>query len=150
VQDLHAWNIVDIDGVYCQIDTTWGDPVGVAVPEKNFNYFGLTDLQMYRDHFPDEMNYPLCVNDRFDYFKYEGKYLEAYDRELLKQMILESDRTGEEMVFKMANAQVFNDVKYRLVTQKEMFDLFRETNGFNGTYYHNYNDITLTAKITWR
>lgn len=54
----HAWVNAKIDGHWCQIDPTWGDPLtgnpaidGNAISTKeNHYYFGLTDALMLVDH----------------------------------------------------------------------------------------------------
>ena len=49
----HAWNAAKIEGVWCQIDTTWDDPGEDTVPVSGrecYEYFGLTDELMMLDH----------------------------------------------------------------------------------------------------
>lgn len=53
----HAWNLVKIDGNWCQVDCTWDDP-GEGGHE-NHDYFGITDTMMARNH-SWTGNYPIC------------------------------------------------------------------------------------------
>ena len=49
----HAWNVVQMNGKWYQIDTTWDDPSGeeVAVSgQERYVYFAVTDEIMGRDH----------------------------------------------------------------------------------------------------
>ncbi|MDD3224308.1 MAG: transglutaminase domain-containing protein [Clostridium sp.] len=58
----HAWNIVDIDGNYTQVDATFDDPVttdGHSV--LSHKYFDISDSQMQKDHKWDSSKYPKCV-----------------------------------------------------------------------------------------
>ncbi len=54
---LHAWNQVQVDGEWYNIDVTWDDPgaVGKSLDDQmgnNYNYFLLCDEHMYADHTP--------------------------------------------------------------------------------------------------
>ncbi len=60
----HAWNLVRIDGVWYQVDTTWDDPVGAVVT--NYDYFLTTDARMGRNHFADYYSHQYaCTDDRY-------------------------------------------------------------------------------------
>ena len=47
---LHAWNEVDLNGKWYQLDTTWDDPVPNVPGQVEYNYFNLTTAQMEQDH----------------------------------------------------------------------------------------------------
>lgn len=66
----HAWNLVNLDDKWFQIDVTWDDPI----PDKggvSYNYFLLTDSQMSKDHNWDSNNYPLANSTKYRYFAYQ-------------------------------------------------------------------------------
>ncbi len=50
----HGWNQVKVDGKWYNIDTTWDDPIsyvnGVRVDVLRYDYFLISDSQMYKDH----------------------------------------------------------------------------------------------------
>ena len=50
----HAWNQVKVDGKWYNIDLTWDDPIyyynGVLTPILVYDYFLISDEQMYLDH----------------------------------------------------------------------------------------------------
>ena len=46
----HAWNLVQLDGVWYHIDATWNDPVPDASGKVRYDYYLLTDEAMKRDH----------------------------------------------------------------------------------------------------
>lgn len=56
----HAWNIVQIDGKYYQLDTTWDDPVPDRAGYARYEYFNINDSQMAKDHRWDNSQYPAC------------------------------------------------------------------------------------------
>lgn len=46
----HAWNRVEVDGVWHQIDVTWDDPVPDQKGKVRYKYFLLSDEEMNRTH----------------------------------------------------------------------------------------------------
>ncbi|MFD1884169.1 transglutaminase domain-containing protein [Paenibacillus wenxiniae] len=48
--ELHAWNLVNLDGTWYHLDTTWDDPVPDQGDEVDTTYYLLTDAQMKKDH----------------------------------------------------------------------------------------------------
>lgn len=76
VDDIsHAWNVVKIDGQWYQIDCTYDDPVGennVAGNRDNlrYDYFLITNAQMYLDHIPDsESDVYTCISEEYMYME---------------------------------------------------------------------------------
>lgn len=58
----HAWNIVEIDGIWYHVDVTWDDPI----PEKYQNgisheYFNVSDEFISTNHQWNEDDYPECL-----------------------------------------------------------------------------------------
>lgn len=47
---LHAWNLVNIDSKWYHLDTTWDDPSPDNTGRVRYNYYLLTDEQMRQDH----------------------------------------------------------------------------------------------------
>ena len=47
---LHAWNIVKLDGKWYHMDTTWDDPTPDRKGKVSHNYYLLSDDEMARDH----------------------------------------------------------------------------------------------------
>ncbi|GAB6992403.1 transglutaminase domain-containing protein [Paenibacillus pini] len=50
VSQLHAWNLVLLDGEWYHLDTTWDDPAPDRPGEIGIGYYMRTDEQMRRDH----------------------------------------------------------------------------------------------------
>lgn len=61
----HAWNIVNIDGKYYQIDVTWMDTEG---GNYKFEYFNITDDDMSQNHKYDKTNINQSINNDFKFF----------------------------------------------------------------------------------
>ena len=47
---LHAWNLVLLDGKWYHLDTTWDDPTPDQPGKVSYNYYLLTDEEMGEDH----------------------------------------------------------------------------------------------------
>lgn len=134
----HAWNIIQLDGEWYQIDTTWGDPVGQNIGDsyqgKNFRYFCLTDDEMYLDHTPDSTySYPRCTATACNYFIHEGRYTDRYDEKWLISLLRREQ--GNPVVFRAASRQVFEEYKSLIISQK-LFSLLEPVFGHvNGCSY---------------
>ncbi|MBU5439671.1 hypothetical protein KQI42_16775 [Tissierella sp. MSJ-40] len=67
----HAWNIVEIEGEHYHVDPTWDDPItddGSNI--LSYDYFNLSDDQISKTHSWNREKYPVCNNDKFNYFVY--------------------------------------------------------------------------------
>lgn len=61
----HAWNIVQIDGDWYHVDTTWDDPTPDREGYVRYNYFLLSDSAMGRDHSNWDAEH-LCTSTKYD------------------------------------------------------------------------------------
>lgn len=52
----HAWTLVQLDGAWYHVDTTWDDPIPDG--RERHTYFCLTDEQIAEDHVWNTSNYP--------------------------------------------------------------------------------------------
>ena len=58
----HAWNIVALDGGFYNVDLAWNDPIDNPKGNYHYEYFNLTDDQIFYDHQRRELsrNLPAC------------------------------------------------------------------------------------------
>lgn len=62
--ELHAWNIIELDGEYYQIDVTWDDPIGNELILRH-DYFCVTDNKIYESrHADDFTSAPRCNSEK--------------------------------------------------------------------------------------
>ncbi|WP_433944116.1 transglutaminase domain-containing protein [Paenibacillus sp. SN-8-1] len=47
---LHAWNLLKLQGKWYHMDTTWDDPTPDSAGQVHYNYYLRTDKQMKQDH----------------------------------------------------------------------------------------------------
>ncbi|WP_285107285.1 transglutaminase domain-containing protein [Paenibacillus sp. UMB4589-SE434] len=55
---LHAWNVVQVEGLWYHLDTTWDDPVPDQKDGIRYTYFLLSDEEMRIDHSWDLLKAP--------------------------------------------------------------------------------------------
>ncbi len=83
--DLHAWNIVRIDGKYYNVDLTWDDQ-----KSNTFHaYFNLTDERIKEDHIFDTTVYkmPECISTDANYFAVYGGIFNEFSADDLGTLI---------------------------------------------------------------
>lgn len=129
-QDTHAWNIVNCQGAYYHLDTTWGDPVyqmaeGEEAPWEyiNYDYLCCNDEEIYRTHRADP-DYPLpeCTDMEWNYYVVNGMYYEGYDRETALNVLNEN-------VYAKNNPTVFkysDQTSYQQAKEEILGDLVHE------------------------
>lgn len=115
--EAHAWNIVQCDGAYYNVDATWGDPVflqedGSLPFEKDYvtyDYLCCPDGELFRTHTPDQtIPYPACTSLEYEYYRMNGMYYEAADREQMAQVMQQSIEEGSsQVIFKFSDDAVY-------------------------------------------
>lgn len=56
--ELHAWNLVKLDGKWYHLDTTWNDPIPDRGNVIGYDYFLIPDERMKKDHKWNEADFP--------------------------------------------------------------------------------------------
>lgn len=82
----HAWNIVQINGEYYQLDTTWDDSLDKAEGCVRYNYFNASDKELSKDHKWDVNYYPKCI-DSLGRYGVSGKKVITFKDYNLEQLV---------------------------------------------------------------
>ena len=155
----HAWNLVNIDGSYYYVDTTWGDAsyqldegsteIPRTMPEINYDYLNVTTAEICRTHNLDRaLQMPECTDIAANYYVMEGALFADYDREQMQtlfQRTLEQGRS--DVTVKCTTRACYDEVYNTLVEQKGIFD-YIPGNGLSVAYTQNDIQLSLTFWVT--
>lgn len=67
-ETLHEWNIVKIDGKYCQVDATGDIQVYRDNQKLLYMYFNLTDEEFFYDHYWNTAETPSCSTSSYSFY----------------------------------------------------------------------------------
>lgn len=112
----HAWNMVQCNGKWYQVDATFGDPVfqnTQDIPEDNISYAYLccTDAQFNGSHRPDEdITFPVCNSIDLNYYVQNGWFIFSYDHEALKDLVAKAVTDGKDgFTLQCANSATYKE-----------------------------------------
>lgn len=102
----HAWNTVEIDGDWYQIDVTWDDPVTTnGENKKTYAYFNLTNEEMKIDHIWDVNAYAIALGTQYNYYNLNNQTV--YGIEGLKGALKQGFSNKEQsMTFKVLGESI--------------------------------------------
>lgn len=156
--ESHAWNIVNCDGLYYCVDTTWGDPTylegrGVNIDTTAYEYLCCTSEMLSRTHMPDPL-FPLpeCMDPSLEYYRMAGRYLESADQEqILDIMEADIDRDADRTDIQFRDPDVFNQVISELdslLGQAIEYEVSTKGSGA-GSVRYQYNESTCLLTVIW-
>lgn len=128
----HAWNLVQIDGKYYYVDTTWGDASyrtighsypGEQIPTINYDYLCVSTEQMNLTHEIDNVvELPECSSMEDNYYVREGLYFTEWDKEQIERVFQEEYEKGSAYVtLKCRSYDVYRQMYEALITNQEIF-----------------------------
>lgn len=145
----HAWNIVELNNKWYLCDLTWDDP---ASEEDNgvpilYNYFMISDEQMYSDHFLVEgYTYPECRDDSLSYINMPGFYMKEYDEDKIDELLIKWIKQGyKDFYFKFTDYEKGIDAHNYLLENGNFPTIFEKTSSnFDITYG---GDLNINSKV---
>ena len=149
----HAWSLVNLDNEWYQVDVTWGDPTALdGHDELSYDYLLLNDAEMLKNHKYDNPGfYPPCNATKYNYYRYEGLYLETYDYDKLLSILNTCRRNGTKFIFKCSNLVVFKETEYNLFKKDVAWKLFDDAGIGNVyttiEYYTDPDALTISINI---
>jgi len=126
--------MLNIDGNYYYIDTTWGDASYVMsgadasyegkVPQINYEYLCVPDSQLFRTHTVGKIiPLPSCTSMEANYYVREGFFLTEWREEKVEKIFQEEYEKGSAYVtLKCANDEVYRQMQDALIERQEVFN----------------------------
>ncbi len=152
----HAWNIVEIDGAYYHMDTTWGDPsyytkeagAGEITPDIDYSYLCVTTAEISKNHSVDQtFVLPECTSLSANYFVREGLYVNGFEEEKIREIFRQAQENGKNSVaIKAAGQKAYDDLYHNLIDEQKIFDYFgsyRENGEYSIAYSGNEEMCTI-------
>lgn len=82
-QGYHAWNIIQIDGAWYHVDTTWDDPIPDRKGYVRYNYFLKSDRALSEDHSNWSATHA-CTSTKYDNITIPSPNKSSRRRRMLK------------------------------------------------------------------
>ena len=135
----HVWNIVKCNGMYYNVDVTWGDAAitlmntdgsmssGIDV---NYEFFLVDDASLIGTHDPEPVvRMPRCNTMEDNYYNHEGVYFTSVDPDQLYRAFEKAYSSGDGHVFlKAASDDVYDALKKHLFDDQNIFDYLGRKN----------------------
>ena len=157
----HAWNIVQCDGEYYQVDTTFGDPNFMdydaeqmeTLPGEfmhDYYYLCCNDEMMYRDRTVDaEFPVPVCSSSTYNYYEMNNAYFESYSSDVVADLtdsIINGDRYwfcrfSNQEAYRQMFSEIQNGLYSRLVIENSSGAISSIRT------YFSYRDETCVIKL---
>ena len=160
---LHAWNLVELDDKYYWIDATWGDSFdseGNTV--LNYHYFMVPDKILFRTHHSlngkvpvgtlnevDVFKFPKCTDNSISYYVQNGAYFETYDYDTIKKYILKKlkEDTYQYIEFQIGDIKSYKQALQLLFTQEsnQIYSILKDY--FGSDYKLDYYQVDAVGVI---
>lgn len=134
--ESHAWNLAYVDGVWCYIDTTWGDAFintedgGIEqTNDVNYDYLCVDDEILGQTHqIKTTLMLPVCDSLQNYYYVREGTYFTSYDEARIEQLFSEGYEQGKEkLTLKCASGEIYQEMLKHLIEQQKVFELLHSS-----------------------
>ncbi|MGN0354959.1 MAG: transglutaminase domain-containing protein [Muricoprocola sp.] len=111
----HTWNIVKIGGTYYHLDATFDNTLskGYEPFEIRYDYFNLSDKQIFRDHEPLIAPAPNCGDG--DHFYYKEEKLSFTKTEEVYKRCLQAAKKGKLLIFQWRGGYLTREVMGELL-----------------------------------
>lgn len=149
--EKHAWNIVEIDGEYYGVDSTWGDPIGMDDPLYiSYDYLCRDDDFMNQEHKSESpVPMPACTDDSMNYYQMNDMWYESYDSEQIQPKVQSEMEKGTPMTFAFSNKEAYKEMMSDLESNA-FSEIIRNAKGVDTVgYSYSYNEKTCVISVIW-
>lgn len=110
--DLHAWNIIKINGRYYHLDVTF-DLTIQAFNTVRYDYFNLSDREINFDHVIFSTHIPQCPSS-YNYYGMRGLFIQTQSiyRKFLQQSVKQKQK---DIIFKLPHSDDVNATKNKIM-----------------------------------
>lgn len=108
----HAWNVIRIGGVYYHLDVTFDNTLSKEDAVR-YDYFNLSDKQIYRDHEPVIWKVPVCTDA--DHFYYREKKVSWTTLDEVRNRTKQAVKKGKILLFHWRGGYLTKDVLSELL-----------------------------------
>lgn len=135
----HAWNLVELDGEYYHMDTTWGNSTYLGSDSReekfvNYSFLCMTDKEISNTH-EIQMLFPMpeCNSIVHSYYVQEGLYFMSWDPDAIGDVFTQAWKSGQPSVaVKCGNSEIYRQLKEYFVNQQRIADY---CDGIASIYY---------------
>lgn len=135
----HVWNIVRCNGMYYNVDVTWGDAAiklmntdGSVSHDIDINYelFLVDDASLFTTHEAEPVvRMPRCNSMEDNYYQHEGLYFTGVDPDQFYRAFESGFSAGERILFiKCSSSDVYESVHEHLFDEQKIFEYMGSTN----------------------
>ncbi|MBD3921345.1 S-layer homology domain-containing protein [Paenibacillus sp. PR3] len=135
----HAWNKVEIDGDYYNLDVTWDDPVPNVEGRTVYAYFNVTDEQLAKNHKWEMGDFPSATATAANYYDSKGLVVRSAD-EMKARLNAAIASRSESVTFR---------VDYEGDVQEDMREVVFG-GGNISRYSYSYNGTVYTVTLQYR
>lgn len=134
IEECHAWNLVRLAGDWMHVDVTFDTTIRSGQVLR-YDYFGLTNDQILKDHRYEVDKYPTAYQMGYEYYNYNNLVMET--RKQMKDYLAIMLRSGKsDCVFKLPDFSAGENLDIKV--SSEIQDLLRHLR-MNLRYTLNFN-----------
>ena len=135
----HVWNIVRCNGMYYNVDVTWGDAVITLQSDDgslskdidvSYEFFLVDDAILDETHDPEPVvDMPSCTSMEDNYYVHEGLYFTQVDPDRFARAFEAAYASGQTHIFLKADSpETFSKMEKHLFNDQRIFEYMGKAN----------------------